>query len=74
MRILAPHTARSYAIREERDFDRDVTLFDKTPRDIGAQGGHVGLLDGSAAWKEMSKMRTYRSSLLWEDAGAFGMW
>lgn len=73
-RILAPHTSRSFAIREERDFDRDVGLYDRTPRDIGAQGGNVGLLDGSAAWKDISRMRTYRSSQQWDEAGAFGLW
>jgi hypothetical protein len=34
----------------------------------------VGKLDGSAAWKNLKDMRTYRASFLWEADGAFGMW
>lgn len=34
----------------------------KTPRQLGAQGGNVGYLDGSVAWKNIEKMRTNRAS------------
>lgn len=73
-RILAPHTASGHAIREERHFELDVENYERTPINIGAKGGNVGLLDGSAAWKDISRMRRYRSSQLWEDSGAFGLW
>jgi type II secretory pathway pseudopilin PulG len=41
---------------------------------IGAVGGHVGLLDGSASWKRIAEMQVYRGSRLWDDAGCFTAW
>jgi prepilin-type N-terminal cleavage/methylation domain-containing protein len=73
-RILAPHTARGYAIREERDFNEYPEYYEQTPAHLGAKGGHVGFLDGSVTWRDISRMRTYRASQLWEDTGAFGLW
>ena len=73
-RILAPHTARGYAILEERDFNEYPEYYEQTPANLGARGGHVGLLDGSVTWRDISRMRTYRASQLWEDTGAFGLW
>jgi type II secretory pathway pseudopilin PulG len=73
-RILAPHTARGYAIREEQHFEEYPESYGQTPIDIGAKGGHVGLLDGSVAWKDIAKMRAYRASQMWDDTGAFGVW
>lgn len=34
-------------------------------RSIGSQGGNVGLLDGSASWKAIHRMKSYRASHLW---------
>lgn len=73
-RLLAPHTARGPVVREERHFEDDPAAYEQTPRDIGAQGGNVGLLDGSVRWKGIREMRAYRASQLWEDSGAFGIW
>ena len=73
-RILAPHTAYSQSIKDEAYFDEHSEAYSQTPADIGAQGGNVGKLDGSAAWKNFKDMRTYRASFLWETDGAFGMW
>jgi prepilin-type N-terminal cleavage/methylation domain-containing protein len=73
-RILAPHTARGQAIREEIHFEEYPEAYEQTPVDIGAKGGNVGLLDGSVTWKNITQMRTYRTSQLWDDAGSFGMW
>ncbi|MBX3746765.1 MAG: type II secretion system protein [Verrucomicrobiae bacterium] len=73
-RILAPHGARGPIVREEDHFDQDDRLFDQTPADIGGRGGNVALLDGSAAWRPMSRMRAYRASHLWGADGAFGVW
>jgi prepilin-type N-terminal cleavage/methylation domain-containing protein len=74
LRILAPHTARGSIVVEERYFDAHPEAFEQTPREIGSQGGNVGRLDGSAAWKDISRMSLYRTSQLWEDAGSFGFW
>ncbi|MBL9139268.1 MAG: type II secretion system protein [Verrucomicrobiales bacterium] len=73
-RILAPHCATGPMVKDEPYFESTPTAFDQTPRDIGAQGGNVGLLDGSVRWKPIQQMRAYRASQLWENDGAFGMW
>jgi prepilin-type N-terminal cleavage/methylation domain-containing protein len=73
-RILAPHTARGQAIREEVHFEEYPETYEQTPVHLGARGGNVGLLGGSVAWKDIGRMGVYRSSQLWEDAGSFGMW
>jgi prepilin-type N-terminal cleavage/methylation domain-containing protein len=73
-RILAPHAARGPIVRDEAYFSANDAAYNQTPRDIGAQGGNVGLLDGSVSWRPISQMRTYRASHLWDTDGAFGNW
>jgi len=73
-RILAPHAARGPVVREDGDFEAAPETYDLTPKDIGAKGGNVGRIDGSAAWKDILQMRIYRSSQLWEESGSFGYW
>jgi prepilin-type N-terminal cleavage/methylation domain-containing protein len=73
-RILAPHTAAGPVVRAEEYFESNPNSIDETPRHIGAQGGNVGLLDGSARWRPIQQMRVYRASQLWEQDGAFGLW
>ena len=73
-RILAPHTARGPVVKEESYFDGNEIAFQQTPPDIGARGGNVALLDGSAAWRDIRRMKAYRASRLWEAEGAFGLW
>ena len=73
-RILAPHTARGYAIREDSYFEQFPEAYQQTPESIGARGGNVGLLDGSASWKNIRRMQSYRSSQLWGTEGSFGLW
>ncbi len=43
-------------------------------REIGGQGGHIGLLDGSAHWKRIDQMQAYRGSRLWGSGGCFAVW
>jgi len=73
-RVLAPHTARGPIVWEERYFDSHPEAYEKGPKEAGAEGGNVGRLDGSVAWKRFSSMLVYRTSQLWEDAGSFGYW
>ncbi len=73
-RILAPHTARGPAVREEEYFESHPEAYDQTVESIGAAGGNVGLLDGSVRWKDIRQMRVYRGSQIWEEDGAFGYW
>ncbi len=74
LRILAPHTARGAIVRDEPYFDAHPEAYQQTPRDIGGEGGNVGRLDGSVAWKPIQQMKLYRSSQLWDDSGSFGFW
>jgi prepilin-type N-terminal cleavage/methylation domain-containing protein len=73
-RILAPHTSGGAVIRDERYFEEHPEAYQQRPPDIGAQGGNVGLLDGSARWKRITEMLPYRASQAWEADGAFGYW
>ncbi|MFN0068826.1 MAG: type II secretion system protein [Limisphaerales bacterium] len=73
-RILVPHRARGPVVHDEGYFDEHPSAFNETPLDHGAEGGNVGLLDGSVAWRGIRQMRTYRVSNLWDADGAFGLW
>ena len=73
-RLLAPHTAHGPVVREDSYFDANDAAFRQTPMDIGAHGGNVALLDGSASWRPIRALRPYRASRLWGDEGAFGLW
>ncbi len=44
----------------------------RTPAELGAKGGNLSYLDGSAAWKPIAKMRTYQLSLVHDEL--LGMW
>jgi len=43
------------------------------PQEIGAEGGNIGLLDGSTSWKSIEDMKTYRGSRQ-QMNGCFTMW
>lgn len=73
-RILAPHTARGAVVKAEQYFEDHPVAYDQTVVEIGARGGNVGLLDGSARWKDIREMKHYRASQIWGADGAFGMW
>jgi prepilin-type N-terminal cleavage/methylation domain-containing protein len=73
-KILAPHSSRGQIIKEEDYFRQHPEALRQTPRDIGAQGGNVGLLDASVTWKDISRMRVYRGSREYDDQGCFIMW
>ncbi len=41
---------------------------------VGAEGGHIGLLDGSVSWKHMANMNIYRGSRMQGSFGCFTAW
>lgn len=41
---------------------------------VGAQGGHIGLLDSSISWKQMDNMNIYRGSRWHDSLGCFTAW
>lgn len=45
-----------------------------TSRQIGAEGGNVGYLDGSAQWVPVEQMKVYRGSRFWGSGGCFAAW
>jgi prepilin-type N-terminal cleavage/methylation domain-containing protein len=57
-KTFAPHGARGPILRDG-DFSNDG-VFGTTPKQIGAVGGNVGLVDGSVSWKPISQMKQYR--------------
>ena len=61
-------------MRDEAYFSEHADADQQNPRDIGARGGNVALLDGSSGWKPIQKMKAYRASHLWDGDGAFGLW
>src|SRR3954471_22466984 len=69
-KTVAPHTPRGAAFKEEADLQRTGLEF-ITPKEIGAQGGNVARLDGSAEWRKISAMQTYPAS---GDGGVIGFW
>ncbi|MBX3733643.1 MAG: prepilin-type N-terminal cleavage/methylation domain-containing protein [Verrucomicrobiae bacterium] len=73
-RILAPHARFGPVVRDDAWFDAHPEAFEQSPRDAGARGGHVGLLDGSVSWRDIRQMHRRRASQLWESEGAFGYW
>lgn len=73
-RLLTPHTAHGPLVRDEAYFEQHPEAYEQTPKNIGAKGGNVGRLDGSVAWKDVSRMSSYRGSQLWDESGCFGLW
>ena len=80
MHSLAPHGPRGPMLFDyntddtgERDYSNPGAE-GASSRDIGADGGNVGLLDGSVRWKDIDQMQPYRGSQLWGQDGAFTVW
>jgi prepilin-type N-terminal cleavage/methylation domain-containing protein len=67
--IFAPHGARGPINRYCQGGGND-----QTPKDVGAAGGNIGLLDGSVAWKKIQNMEVYRSSRQHGQDGCFSLW
>ncbi len=76
-RAFAPHTRRGFKFYGNPIDDSEI---DFTPgyvpvgKQLGGEGGNVGRLDGSVAWKPMRLMKIYRGSGYWEDGGSWAAW
>jgi prepilin-type N-terminal cleavage/methylation domain-containing protein len=57
---VVPHSASGSVMESGSSFTRN--LRGRAPINLGAQGGNVGGLDGSAVWKTMKQMRTNQAS------------
>ncbi len=71
-KTFAPHGPRG-AILRGNDYANEIAEGASSAA-IGADGGHVGLLDGSVNWRNIKVMKHYRGSRLWEDQGCYAMW
>jgi len=69
---VAPHGAHG-PISTDYDFV-NLSAGGASSAAIGAQGGHIGKLDGSAEWRNIVVMQQRQSSELWGSDGAYSMW
>lgn len=69
---VVPHGARG--ARLKNGFSTVYGSDGATSKELGAQGGNVGSLDGSVDWKPMRAMKFYRASRIWKDQAGFGAW
>lgn len=72
MMTFAPHGARGAIL--ESGHSGNTSFKGATSEEIGAVGGHVGLLDGSVSWKHIRDMKIYRGSRQWDEDGCYTMW
>jgi prepilin-type N-terminal cleavage/methylation domain-containing protein len=72
MMTFAPHGATGAIL--ESGHSGNVTAEGAPSEQIGAVGGHVGYLDGSACWKHIQDMKIYRGSRRWGEDGCFTTW
>ena len=71
-KTFAPHGPRGAILMAG---DTGNTALEGIPSaQLGAAGGHVGLLDGSIRWKHIQDMKTYRGSRQWGEEGCFTAW
>jgi prepilin-type N-terminal cleavage/methylation domain-containing protein len=68
-RTFAPHGRRGAIL-----YYGDIGHGGIPSKQIGAVGGNVGFLDGSAFWKRMDDMKIYRGSRLHGTEGCFTAW
>jgi len=72
MMTFAPHGSRG-AILESGHAGN--SSFEGAPsEEIGAAGGHLGLMDASVSWKHIRDMKIYRGSRQWDDTGCYTTW
>jgi prepilin-type N-terminal cleavage/methylation domain-containing protein len=71
-RTFVPH-GKNGAVLEPGDYS-NPNASGASSADLGAVGGHLGLLDGSVTWKPARKMRIYRGSQQWDESGCYAMW
>lgn len=72
MMTFAPHGANGAIL--ESGHSGNASLEGAPSEQIGAVGGHLGLLDGSVYWKHIRDMKIYRGSRRWDDLGCYTTW
>ncbi|HWW03361.1 MAG TPA: prepilin-type N-terminal cleavage/methylation domain-containing protein [Candidatus Acidoferrum sp.] len=69
---VIPH-GRNGAVQANGDF-KNVNADGASSVDLGATGGNIGKMDGSAAWQPIKKMRLHRGSQQYGPDGCWAMW
>jgi prepilin-type N-terminal cleavage/methylation domain-containing protein len=69
---VVPH-GKNGAIQTSGDFRNDGAN-GASSSDLGAVGGNLGNLDGSAAWRKIKNMKLHHGSQLWGRDGCWAMW
>ncbi len=69
---IVPH-ARGGAFQSAGDF-RNPDAGGASSESLGAMGGNVGQMDGSAAWVRIRKMKLRRGSQQYSYDGCCAMW
>ena len=72
MMTFAPHGASGAIL--EASHSGNLSAEGAPSEQIGAVGGHLGLLDGSVYWKHIRDMKIYRGSRQWDDSGCYTTW
>ncbi len=71
-RSVAPH-ARGGSVQSGGDFSNEAAG-GRTSAELGAQGGHLGYMDGSVSWKPIGQMKLRRGSQRWGTDGCMAVW
>jgi prepilin-type N-terminal cleavage/methylation domain-containing protein len=62
--VIVPHTKNGPILENGSSYTHNLPY--TTPMQNGAEGGHLGLLDGSVTWKKIKQMKTnYVSSYIY---------
>src|SRR5690242_12767367 len=67
-RTFAPHGKNGPVLSGADVSNQGAGSGGRSPVDVGAVGGNVGLLDGSVSWKKIQNMQIYRGSQQWGDS------
>jgi len=70
-KAFVPHSDKGSLILES---DFDTNGVGGSSMQYGAKGGNIGLLDGSAKWKNIERMKLYEGSRVWGDSGCLAAW
>ena len=67
---FAPHGKRGPIL----DYSNPGTGGGIPAEQVGAEGGHIGLLDAAVSWKQINDMKIYRGSRMHGPFGCFAAW
>jgi len=69
---VVPH-GRGGALQDAGDYS-NKSASGASSVELGATGGNIGYMDGSASWKPIQEMKLRRGSQRWGSDGCWAMW